>query len=208
MSGIGEAQYEPEQIGTGIGVPQWFAVQVKPRHEFATAKLLRCRGFEQFVPVYTSRRQWSDRTKEVVLPLFTGYVFSKFCGRSKLAIVTTAGVIRIVGSRKGPIAIPEDQLNIARRASESGESVRPHPYSMPVGTRVRIKDGPMAGVEGYFLGHDRSQLIISVDMIQRSMCISIEGCSLDVVDVEPDSSGSVKGPRGMIADFRQSQAHY
>jgi transcription termination/antitermination protein NusG len=182
---------------------EWFALQVTPRHEFTTAKILRLKGFQEFVPTYTSRRKWSDREKNVVLPLFTGYVFAKLCLEAKLPIVTTPGVIRIVGSRKGPIPIPQEQLEMARKASACARHVQPYPYipDIPGGTRVRINDGPLAGVEGTFHGYDRSELIVSVDIIQRSMRIGIERCSLSVLPSAeagyqttpfvPDLSGTV-----------------
>jgi transcription antitermination factor NusG len=169
-----------EQADTVDSNEEWFALQVTPRHEFSTAKILRLKGFQEFVPTYTSRRKWSDREKNIVLPLFTGYVFTKLCLDAKLPIVTTPGVIRIVGSRKGPIPIPQEQLEMARKASACARHVHPHPY-IPGGTRVRINEGPLAGVEGIFHGYDRSELIISVDLIQRSMRIGIKGCSLSVL---------------------------
>jgi len=160
---------------------KWFALQVAPRHEFATARMLRNKGFHEFVPTYRSLRQWSDRKKHVTLPLFTGYVFSKFCPDVKQPIVSIAGVIRIVGSRRGPIPIPEEQLEMTRKASRSGSNVQPHPY-IPAGSRVRVIDGPLAGVEGVFHGYDRSELIVSLDIVQRSMRVGIRGCSLAVMD--------------------------
>ena len=188
LSFIGHATKDFEQAHSSHDKEEWFALQVTPRHEFSTAKILRHKGFEEFVPTYITRRQWSDRVKITTLPLFTGYVFSKFCSSAKLPIITTPGVVRIVGSRKGPIPVAPEQLEMVRKASQSPKSVQPHPYA-PVGTRVRITDGPLAGIEGTLQGFGRSELIVSVDIVQRSMCISIEGCSLALLDhAQPEYS--------------------
>jgi transcription antitermination factor NusG len=158
----------------------WFAVQVRPRHELTTAKILRNKGLEEFVPLYTSKRQWSDRKKEVVLPLFTGYIFCKFAPKTKLPVATTPGVIRIVGA-KAPCPIAEHEIESIRRASLSPERVRPYPYDpyVAIGSKVRIEDGPFAGIEGVLINQVKhSQFILSVGLVQRSIVVDINDCTV------------------------------
>ena len=56
----------------------WFALSVVPRKEKATAQALRSKGYEDFLPMYSMKRRWSDRMKVVEMPLFPGYVFCRF----------------------------------------------------------------------------------------------------------------------------------
>ena len=56
----------------------WYALTVAPRKEKITAQTLRAEGFEDFLPLYSSTRQWSDRIKRLENPLFPGYVFCRF----------------------------------------------------------------------------------------------------------------------------------
>src|SRR4051812_1188384 len=138
----------------------WFALQVRPRHELAAARMLRTKGFEEFVPTYSTKQQWSDRQKNVTFPLFAGYVFCKFYPVKKLPIINTACVIRIVGNNRGPSAIADQEIDVLRKAVQSGLSVRPHPY-ITAGSKVRIQEGSMAGVEGIFIGQKKgSEMII------------------------------------------------
>src|SRR6185437_12544170 len=78
----------------------WYAIQVRPRSEFLTAKILVNKGFEPFVPQYKAVHSWSDRKVELELPLITGYIFCRFNPEVRLPIMTTAGVVRIVGTGK------------------------------------------------------------------------------------------------------------
>jgi transcriptional antiterminator NusG len=163
----------------------WFAIQVKPRHEFLTAKLLHGKGYEEFVPSYRSRRQWSDRIKEIEFPLFTGYVFCRFDPEKRWPVVSTHGVIRVVGSRNGPEPISDEEIEAIRRVMGSGMNLQPCDY-LKAGDRVRIKSGPLAGVEGALVSiRNRKQLILSINLIQGSVVVDIDQCAISAVPVLP-----------------------
>src|SRR5215471_17879374 len=104
--GLSRAAACPLGPGEGMLVSSsergWFAVQVRPRYEKATARALRNKGYEEFLPLYTSPRRWTDRLKHIELPLFPGYVFCRFDLQVVPRIVTTAGVVRIVGMGNTP----------------------------------------------------------------------------------------------------------
>src|SRR5207247_1525954 len=80
---------------------------------------LRNKGYEEYLPMYRSRRRWSDRVKEIQLPLFAGYIFCKFDVMHGLPIVVTPGVISIVGYEKMPLAIPEQEITAVQRIVNS-----------------------------------------------------------------------------------------
>ncbi len=174
---------------------RWFAIQVRPRHEFKTATMLRNKGLEEFVPFYRVRRQWSDRQKEISLPLFTSYIFCKMYPKQKLPVITTAGVIRIVGSSEGPIPISENEIEAIQKLPRCGNKVRPCHYALAlqVGSRVRIEEGPLAGIEGSLVKYkNRSELLISVDLIQQSVSVEIEGSAVSPVKSETVSASVTK----------------
>ncbi|MDQ6708172.1 MAG: hypothetical protein M3Z85_19625, partial [Acidobacteriota bacterium] len=80
----------------------WFALRIRSRFEKTTATILRGKGYEEFSPSYRSKRQWSDRMKEVDLPLFPGYMFCRFNPLDRFPILCTPGVVSIVGIGKIP----------------------------------------------------------------------------------------------------------
>ena len=168
----------------------WVAVQVRSRYEFTTAEFLRYKGYETFVPTYRSKRQWSDRSKELELPLFSGYIFCRFQDDVRGAILLTPGIIRIVGTRKEVARIDEREIQALKCVVASRVPAMPHPF-LNVGDRVRIMDGPVAGVEGIFLRHKGGdRLILSVQLVQRSIELELQGAQFALVAPEPERAAA------------------
>jgi transcription antitermination factor NusG len=130
-----------------VGSHPWFALQTKSRHEKTAATLLRGKGYELFLPVYKSRRRWSDRIKEIERPLFPGYVFSRFDVQNRLPILTTPGVVQVVGMGKTPVPIDDNEIAAIQTGVESGLPSQPWPF-LHIGHRVKIVYGPLRGLEG------------------------------------------------------------
>ena len=152
----------------------WFAIQVKSTHEKRVTSLLQYQTYECFLPLYTSRRRWSDRIKSVELPLFPGYVFSRFTPAARIPILKTPSVISIVGIGATPTPIDEYEIAAIQRAVASGFGLSPHPF-LQIGQRVRINGGSLCGLEGIIADvRKRDRLILSVTMLQRSIAVEID----------------------------------
>ena len=76
---------------------QWFALVVRSQHEKIVGSVLQEKGYEELLPLYSIRRRWSDRMKQLMLPLFPGYVFCRFDLNHRLPILVTPGVLQVVG---------------------------------------------------------------------------------------------------------------
>ena len=70
----------------------WFAVTVRPNHEKTAHLALRSQELDSFLPLYRSRRLWSDRTREIELPRFTGYIFCRFSSAQRARVLRSPGV--------------------------------------------------------------------------------------------------------------------
>ena len=100
-----------------------------------------------FLPVYTALRRWSDRVKELSLPLFPGYLFLRGgCGQ-QLPILATLGVAGVVGFAGVPAVVSDMEIESVRRALAEGARIEPHPF-LNCGDWVRVKGGPLEGLEG------------------------------------------------------------
>jgi len=173
-----------ESLRVDAGYP-WFALRVRSRHENNVASFLDGKGYEWFLPTYRSRRRWSDRTKDVELALFPGYLFCRFNPQERLPILKTPGMISIVGTAKIPSAVDEAEIVALRTLVTSGLPRQPWPY-LQVGQRVRIEQGALSGLEGILLqhkGHDR--IILSVTLLQRSVAAEID--SAWVIPIAPQA---------------------
>jgi len=153
----------------------WYAVRVRVKFETVASVILREKGFEEFLPLYRAKRQWSDRIKQLDLPLFPGYLFCRInIAGGLLPIVTTPGVLGIVSAGRHPIQISEPEILAVQSVIRSGLTATPWP-GLVAGASVLIERGPLAGVEGVVLDADKKyRLIVSVPMLQRAVAVEIE----------------------------------
>ena len=152
----------------------WFAIRVKPKHEKTATAALVAKGYESFLPMYLSRRQYGDRFKNFHLPLFAGYFFSRFDPNDRLPVLKTESILSVLGNGKELIPIPDHEISALQAAVASKLSVYQHPF-LNVGDRVRLAEGPLRGAEGILVhikGHDH--LVVSVTLLQRSVSIQID----------------------------------
>lgn len=170
----------------------WYAVRVRSNREFLANQILENKGFETFLPTYNSRRIWSDRVKNLSLPLYPGYVFCRFEFEQRLPILQTHGVVDVVNDGRRGLSIPENELAAVRKIVESHLKVAPWPF-LQVGQRVEVHRGPLQGVEGILLAQKKNyRLVVSVTLLQRSVNVEIEGDwvrPIRSIAQRPDQSG-------------------
>lgn len=161
-------------IGSAQTTHAWYAIRVRSKFEQGVAASLTGKGYEKYLPLYRSRRQWSDRMKDLDLPLFPGYLFCRFDVQVRLPILTIPGVVSIVGTGKTPIAVPDQEIEMIQTMVSSGLMLRPWPQ-LAVGSRIVIEKGPLQGVEGVTVDIKRKHhLIVSVPLLQRSVAVEID----------------------------------
>ena len=155
-------------------IHSWYAVRVRSRFERAVSAALSGKGFDEYLPLYKSRRKWSDRAKDLDLALFPGYVFCRFDVENRLPILTIPGVISIVGTGKIPEAISDSEIDAIQTVVHSGLHLQAWPQ-LVVGSRVMIEQGPLKGLEGVALDIKKKyRLFVSVPLLQRSVSVEIE----------------------------------
>jgi transcription antitermination factor NusG len=153
----------------------WYAVRVRSKCEFLANQILENKGFETFLPTYTSKRIWSDRVKHLSLPLYPGYVFCRFEFEHRLPVLQSHGVVDVVNDGRRGLSIPEHELSAVRRIVESDLKVAPWPF-LQVGQHVEVHRGPLQGVEGILLAQKKNyRLVVSITLLQRSVNVEIEG---------------------------------
>jgi transcription antitermination factor NusG len=172
--------HEPESLtaisqGKACKHHPWYAIRVQAKFEKVASTVLRQKGFEEFLPLYRAKRSWSDRVKQLDLPLFPGYLFCRLdIAERLLPVVTTPGVLGIVSAGRDPVAIPDQEIELVQAVIRSGLPAMPWP-TLSAGALVLIEHGPLAGVEGVVLDVDKKcRLIVSVSMLQRSVAVEVE----------------------------------
>ncbi|MFY9701794.1 MAG: UpxY family transcription antiterminator, partial [Terriglobales bacterium] len=187
----GEAMSSSQQMPDVISAPSpwssqeelhWYALHTRARHEKAIERRLREQGMETFVPTTMEVHRWSDRQKKVEVPLFSCYVFLRcaLSAEDRMRVYQVESVHGFVGMRGSSLPIPDEQIESIRKVLTQAAPWRSYPF-LKAGQRVRVRGGAMDGVEGVFVSENGDHsLIISIDAIQRSMAVRIDG-----YDVQP-----------------------
>ena len=139
------------------------------------------KNLNTFLPEIGTWSKRKDRKKKILTPLFSGYVFAEASlldNETKLAILKTSGVVRILGKKENsePIPVPDNKIDAIRHFVNSKTEIFtiqfPH-----VGKPARIIDGPFAGIEGTVVKRDieNELFVVSIELLQRSVAIKLKG---------------------------------
>jgi transcription antitermination factor NusG len=157
----------------------WHVLHVLSNHEKRVAQHLVVRSVEHYLPLYTERVKWTDRTVVAERPLFSGYVFARFAPQSRISVISTPGVLHLLGDEERDLVCDEELAKI-RDGLATGMPLRPY-SGITVGTRVRVRDGVFAGVEG-LVTELRRQCRVIITLAAVRQCFSLEA-SIDELDI-------------------------
>lgn len=179
----------------------WYALYTRHHHEKSIARTLTGKGFTVFLPVYAASHQWKDRTKVVMLPLFSCYVFIQGGLHRQLDIVTTPGIYGFVCFAGVPATIPPQEIDGIRQAVERCIKIEPYPF-IHQGDRVRVTTGPLEGIEGILVRKKNfSRLVLTVELLGKSAAVEV-----DVATVERIYSPAKSATPHLTGDMRLAYA--
>jgi transcription antitermination factor NusG len=161
--------------------PRWYAVHTRARHEKRIDLGLQEMGIETFLPLIREVHRWSDRRKEVALPLFPCYLFVRILPdpATRLQVLKTPGVLNFVGKWDVLSTVPDQEIEQVRTVVQQRDRFFPCPF-LQAGQRIRIRGGVLDGVEGILSSHKgASTLVVSVELIQRSVSVLLEGYDVE-----------------------------
>jgi transcription antitermination factor NusG len=160
---------------------RWFAVLTTPRHEKAAVRHLDLAGIETFLPTYESSRVWRNRQKvNVQLPLFPTYLFVRIDTRDRGRVLRAPGVRQLVGTSREALPLPDNEIDFLR--DRLGEQ-KAEPYlGLVAGQRVRIKSGPMQGVEGCMVRKNSEwRFVLTVEIIHQHVLLEVDASALEPI---------------------------
>jgi len=171
----------------------WFAAYTNSHHEKRVALHFGERRIESFLPLYSVLHRWKNRCEvDLDLPLFPNYVFVHIDPRERVRVLEVPGVLSLVGFGRTPAPLSDFEIE-ALRSCAAQRNFEPHPY-LVIGERVRIKAGPMTGIEGVLVRKKSNfRVVLALDVIMQ--CVAVE---VDADDLEPAAkyAGRVVLPLG------------
>jgi len=175
----------PGLMPSGAQPPRWFALYTASRHEKRVAQHLSQREIEFYLPLYKSKRKWSDGSRVTLdLPLFPGYLFIHIQRSERSRVLGVPGALAVVGGTGGePAWLPDATIDALRSGLET-RLARPHPL-LTVGQRARIRSGALTGFEGIVVRNKNSfRVVLTVEHIMQSYAVEVA-----LEDLEPLGSG-------------------
>ncbi len=165
------------------GKPNWFAVVTKPRQEQIAMENLLRQGFECFLPMAQNPYQRrSNNHKRIIEPLFPRYLFLRAIASSQnLAPVrSTLGVVSMVRFGTELAAVPEPVIdNIKNRMEPDTGLIRIEPLPVKPGDKVRVFDGPLAGINGIVAERNsENRALILMELLGRPTRVEVDALML------------------------------
>ena len=157
----------------------WFVAHTRPRCEKKLAEHCQRQGFATTLPCYDAAHKYRGKTVVFRKPLFPGYLFLKVLPHQSGAVRQNdyvANLLEVFDQREF-----EQQLQDILRALDSGVGVRLAP-AIGVGMRVRIKGGPLQGIEGWV--EDRyglATVLLRLDFINQAAAVKLEADLLEPI---------------------------
>ena len=162
----------------------WHVLHVAANHEKRIVQHLNIRAVEHYLPLYTERSRWTDRTVQLDRPLFAGYVFVRFSSRQKLSVISIPGVLNVLGGNGCDTVSPEE-LDRIRLALTDDYPLRPHSW-LAVGMHVRVRGGVFDGVRGLVTemrGH--CKVVIALSAVQQCFSLEMGMDQLELLEKSP-----------------------
>ena len=156
----------------------WHVLWTKSHFEQLVHDQLASKGFELFLPTVNVWSRQCGQRRPISRPMFQGYLFIRHAvdKESYVEIIKARGLVRILGQRWDQLAaVPEEEIDAIQEVVRQRVPVLPHPY-LSEGQRVRIRSGPLAGVEGILVRFNANKglLVLSVELLRRSVAVALD----------------------------------
>ncbi len=160
----------------------WYAVYTRPRWEKKVAAQLQDKDITYYCPLNKKLRQWSDRKKIVLEPLFKGYVFVQVAEEKKWDLLSINGIVNYVHWLGKPAKIRNEEINTIRKFLDEFESVDVEKDILPVQASVRIKQGVLMNYKGMVLEIMGNKARIRIESMGLQLSVVFERKNLELIN--------------------------
>jgi transcription antitermination factor NusG len=160
---------------------KWFAIYTMPRSERSVVRCLDNHQIESFLPTCESARLWKNRQRVTTSePLFPSYVFARIRATERSIVLKSSGALKIIGNQQSPIDISDSEIEFLR-SDFCRKRVAPF-QEIAIGKRVRIRSGPMQGVQGVLVEiRNRLRFVLTVSLINQNAAVEVGADEVEVV---------------------------
>lgn len=160
----------------------WYAVYTKPRWEKKVAALLESKGIEYYCPLNKVVKQWSDRKKVVLEPLFKSYVFVQVEEKKKWELLNINGIVNYVHWLGKPAKIKESEIETIKKFLNEFNTVEIVESTSPVNSKVKIKHGVLMNYQGILLEVSGNKASVKIESMGLQLTALFDRNNIELID--------------------------
>ena len=160
----------------------WYAVYTKPRWEKKVASLLETKGIEYYCPLNKVVKQWSDRKKIILEPLFKSYVFVQVDEKEKWDLMNIHGIVNYVHWLGKPAKIKETEIDTVKKFLNEFSTVEVVEASSPVNSKVKIKHGVLMNYQGILLEVSGNRASVKIESMGLQLTANFDRNNIELID--------------------------
>lgn len=162
---------------------KWYLLYTKPRYEKKVNLELQLRGFETYLPLHKTLKQWSDRKKWVEEPLFKSYLFINTSISYYYDILNVNGIVKFVNFEKEPVVVSNKEVDIIRKMMGTDFELEVVVNDFVVGNQVEVVLGPLIGIKGQIVEYrSKKQVIVNFSSIKQNVILNLPISSLKLLN--------------------------
>ena len=183
---------------------KWRVFYTQSRAEKKCEERLAERRVEVFLPKHKVVRQWKDRKKKVVEPLFRNYIFAHVDEHERLRVLKTPGIVRCVSFGSTPAEVDEGEVEQLQIAQKDPNRLQLVEFPVPgVGEEVTVTEGPLRGLHGEVIDHGgQYYVILRVTAIRQAVRVHVPAAWVQPNRDARKAGGGVRVPRrqGLVCE--------
>lgn len=154
-------------------IRKWFALYTKPKQEFKASLQLESKEIEYYLPTLSSIRQWSDRKKKILEPLFRGYIFIHTNEKERLLALQQSSIVKTISFNGKPSSIPDWEIENVKKLLEKSPEVFVS-NKLELGTKVKIVEGPFKDVIGVICKiQEEKWFCVSIELLRQTVMVRL-----------------------------------
>lgn len=160
---------------TVVEQKKWYAIYTNPRGEKKVTQLLTNKGFEVYLPLQTTIKQWSDRKKKVEEPLFKSYVFVNIqYEKEHVAILSTLGVVKFIKIGKELSPIRGEIIKAIQLSLSHFDELQTSSENFEINQPVEVIAGPLQGYRGIIAEqHGNRYFAIQIEQLGTHLLLKV-----------------------------------
>ncbi len=156
---------------------KWYVLYTRPRHEKKIYNRLMKKNIVAFLPLVKVIRQWSDRKKQIEVPLFSNYLFVKLPVILHYQILSIEGALKILHNDGVPASIDDEEIGSIKLMMKGKPVVSNERYE--IGDFVKVVTSPLKGLEGILVDYKgKSRLSVRVNALNKSLLLNVNRSDL------------------------------